>query len=137
MSGSERHETKTGPRADLSQVHFSGLDAMVKGCEPAMKGVGRWNLELVALMTQRSQAWLGIPARLGQCKSPVDLVNEQMRFWQAAAADYAQASHRLAAAFGACATLPGLSSAQQRDYITFPEPKEASAEPKRSDRKAA
>jgi len=137
MSGSERFDTKTGPLGNPSQVYFSGLDAMVKGCEPALKGVGRWNLELIGLMTRRTQAWLGVPVRLSQCKSPSDLVNEQMRFWQTAAGDYAQASHRLAAAFGACAVMPGLNGAQPRDYITFPEPKETSAEAKGSDRKAA
>jgi hypothetical protein len=137
MSGSERFDSKAGPLGGLSQAYFGGLDAMVKGYEPALKGVGRWNLELIGLMTRRSQAWLGLPARLSQCKSPLDVCNEQMRFWQTAASDFSQASHRLAAAFGACAVLPHLNGAPQRDYISFPEAKEPPATPKRSDRKAA
>jgi len=137
MSGSERFDTKSGPLGGPSQVYLSGLDAMVKGCEPALKGVGRWNLEVVGLVTRRSQAWLDVPARLSHCKSPLDVFNEQMRFWQTAAADYSEASHRLAAAFGACAMMPNLNGAAQRDYIAFADPKEASIESKRSDRKAA
>ena len=82
MSGSERLDSKAGPLGNLSQAYFSSLDMMVKGCEPALKGVGRWNLELVALVARRSQAWLEVPARLMQCKTPVDLANEQMRFWR-------------------------------------------------------
>jgi hypothetical protein len=138
MSASERLDSKAGPLGNLSQTYFGGLDMMVKGCEPALKGVGRWNLELIGLMARRSQAWLEIPASLGRCKSPVDLYNEQMRFWQTAAADYADGSRRLAAAWGACAAvMPKLNGAQPHDYITFAEPEAAAATPKRGDRKAA
>lgn len=138
MSASERLDSKAGPLGNLSQTYFGGLDMMVKGCEPALKGVGRWNLELIGLMARRSQAWLEIPASLGRCKSPVDLYNEQMRFWQTAAADYADGSRRLAAAWGACAAvMPKLNGAQPHDYITFAEPEATAAAPKRSDRKAA
>ena len=146
MSGSERLDSKVGPLANLSQAYFGGLDAMMKGYEPALKGAGRWNLELIGLMTRRTQAWLEIPARLRRCKTPTDVMNEQMRFWQTATSQYADGSHRLAAAFGACAVMPhfngawgGKTVAQSRDYITFPEPKESAASPapKRGDRKAA
>jgi hypothetical protein len=137
MSGNERIDSKAGPLGNLSQAYFGSFDTMVKGCEPALKGVGRWNLELIGLMTRRSQAWLEMPARLGRCKTPVDVFSEQMRFWQTAAADYADGSRRLAAAWGACAVMPKLNGAQPRDYITFAEPKDTAAAPKRSDRKAA
>ena len=137
MSGSERLDSKAGPLGDLSQAYFGSLDMMVKGCEPALKGVGRLNLELVGFMTRRSQAWLEMPARLGRCKTPVDLFSEQMRFWQTAAADYAEGSRRLSAAWGACAVMPKLNGTQPRDYMTFAEPTEPAATPKRTDRKAA
>ena len=138
MSGGERLDSKGGPLGNLSQTYFGSLDTMVKGCEPALKGVSRWNLELFGLMTRRSQAWLDIPASLGRCKTPVDLYNEQMRFWQSAAADYTEGSRRLAAACGAsAAVIPKLNGSQPRDYMTFAEPSETAATPKRSDRKAA
>ena len=84
MSGSERLDPKAGPLGNLSQTYFGNLDMMVKGCEPALKGVGRWNLEVVGLMTRRAQAWLEIPTRLSQCKTPADVFGEHVRFWQAA-----------------------------------------------------
>ena len=46
MSGSERLDSKAGPLGNLSQTYFGGLDMMVKGYEPALKGVGRWNRAL-------------------------------------------------------------------------------------------
>jgi hypothetical protein len=150
MSGSERLDLKEGPLGNLSQAYFGSLDKVVKGYEPALKGIGRWNVELMGLAAKRSREWLEMPARLTRCKSPVDFVNEQMRFWQTAAAQYADASHRLAAAFGACAVTPYLNGlngawggdtvARSRDYITFPEPKDGAADAAastRSDRRAA
>jgi hypothetical protein len=138
MSGSERLDPKTGPLGNLSQAYFGNLDLMVKGYEPTLKGVGRWNLELVGLMARRAQAWLEIPSRLSHCQTPADVFGEHVRFWQAAAADYAEGSHRLAAAWGACAMLPKANGAEPRDYITFAEPQEQpAAAAKRGDRKAA
>ena len=146
MSGSERLDPKEGPLGNLSQAYFGSLDKVVKGCEPALKGIGRWNVELMGLAAKRSREWLEMPERLTRCKSPVDFVNEQMRFWQTAAAQYAEASHRLAAAFGACAVAPYLNGAwggdtvaRSRDYITFPEPKDGAgdAASTRTDRRAA
>jgi hypothetical protein len=137
MSGNERLESKGDPLGNLSQACFGNLDIMVKGCEPALKGIGRWNLELVGFMARRSQAWLEMPAKLSRCRTPMDLVNEQLRFWQTAAADYADGQHRLTAALGAWGMMPKLAGVQPRDYITFPEPEENSAAPKRSERKAA
>jgi hypothetical protein len=140
MSGSERFDPKAGPLGNLSQAYFGGLDRMVKSCEPMLKGAGRWNLELIGLATRRSQSWLEMPARLGKCRTPMDVLNEQVRFCQTAAADYTEGWRRLTAAWCACATVPGLDDGthqQQRDYMTFAEPKEAQSAPKRSERKAA
>ena len=69
MSGCERLDSKAGPLGNLSQTYYGSLDMMAKGFEPALKGVGRWNLELIGLLTRRSQAWLEMPARLGQCRT--------------------------------------------------------------------
>lgn len=143
MSASERSDPKAGPFGNLSQAYFGNLDMVAKGCEPALRGAGQWNLELIGLMTRRAQAWLEIPARLGQCKTPQELVKEQMRFWQAATHDYAEGAQRLTVAFGALA-VPGLNGAwggktvaRARDYITFPDAKPATAETPERDRRAA
>jgi hypothetical protein len=137
MSESNRHDLKAGPLGNLSQAYFGGLDTMVKSYEPALKGVSRWNLELAGLMARRAQAWLAIPNLLTQCKTPVDVFNAQGKFWQAAAADYADGSKRLTAALSSAGTMPKLNGIQPRDYITFAEPQETSAAPKLGERKAA
>ena len=138
MSGSERLDSKAGPLGNLSQAYFSNIDMMVKGYEPVLKGVGRWNLELLGFTARRAQAWVETAARLSRCKSPVEAFAEQAKFWQAAMADYTDGSQRLATAWGACAVMPKLNGAQPRDYITFPEPQEApAAAPKHGERKAA
>jgi Phasin protein len=137
MSGSERLDSKADPLGHLSQAYFGGLDVMVKGYEPALKGVGRWNLELMGFMARRVRAWLEIPGELGQCKSPVEVFKAQTKFWQGASADYAEAARRLTAAWGACTAMPKRDDGKEpRDYITFPEPQE-SPTPKRGERKAA
>jgi hypothetical protein len=137
MTVGEHADPNTGSMTDLSTAYIGNLDTLMKGCEPALKGVGRWNLELLALTTRRSQAWFGIPLRLGQCRLPLDVVNVQLRFWQTLASDYWEAFHRLVAVWGACAILPRLNGLAERDYITLQEPDETSRTPKRSDRKAA
>ena len=119
----------------VSRSYLGGLDAVAKAYEPALKGIGRYNLEVLALISRRAQAWLGVPARLVRCASPVDAMREQMQFWQSAAADYAQAVTRLSAAVGGCAVLPEFKGMQTRDFITVEEP--AATPGKRSDRKAA
>jgi hypothetical protein len=137
MSGSERLDSKIGPLGNLSQAWSGNFDMIAKGFEPALKGAARWNLELMGFMARRAQAWLEIPSRASQCKTPADLLQEQSKFWQAATADYVDASKRLAATWSAGAYSPKLNGSQPRDYITFAEPQESSAAPKRGDRKAA
>jgi hypothetical protein len=136
MSGSERLDSKAGPLGNPSQAYFGGLDMMVKGYEPALKGVGRWNLEVLGLMARRAQAWLEIPSRLSQCKTPADLFKEQTKFWQAAARGLQRG---VATADGGVERVWGDAEAQWHAAArlhTFPEPQETPAPPKR-ERKAA
>jgi hypothetical protein len=144
MGASERSDPKAGPFVNLSQTYCNGLDVLAKGYEPVLKGIGRWNLEVMGLMTRRTRAWLEIPARVSQCKTPQDLAREQLQFWQTAAHDYSEGVQRLTVAVSALVP-PGLNgawggkvAAPARDYITFAEPKPAAAdqEPKRERRAA-
>ena len=136
MTGTERLDSKAGPLGNLSQAYFGGLDMMVKGCEPAIKGVAAGTSSCsVCWLGARRRGWRCLPG-LMQCKTPVDLVNEQVRFWQSAAADYTEGSRRLSAAWGACAAMPKLNGTLPRDYMTFAEPKDAAQQPS-ADRKAA
>lgn len=145
MTASERLDSKGGPLSNLSQTYFSSLDRIAKVYEPTLRGVGRWNMEVFNLLTRRSQAWLDVPVQLGRCRTPQDVVSAQLKFWQQAAAHYADGAQRLTVAFGACA-VPGLNGVRapradgaKRDIITFAEPKEEPAPDvaKRTDRRAA
>ncbi len=143
MSVGERIDPQSGPFGNLNQAYFNNLDAAAKGFEPVLRGAARWNLEVLGLMTRRVRAWAEIPSRLSQCRTPQDLVREQLQFWQTVAHDYTDGAQRLSVAFGGLA-VPGLNGAHagkdmapERDYITFPEPKPAAEQPQRSRRAAA
>jgi hypothetical protein len=147
MRGSERSDPKSGPLENMSQAYFAHLDRINQAYEPALKGIGRYNLELAGLTSRRAQAWIDIPSRLGRCKTPQDLWGEQTKFWQTAMAQYTESWQRMAAALGASSVLPGLNGAfggktaeSKRDIITFadaPEQAEDEAGPKGGRRRAA
>jgi hypothetical protein len=142
MRSNERFDPQTGSFGAWNEVYFTGLDSVLRAYEPALRGAGRYNLELLGIMSRRAHAWLEIPARLGSCRTPQDLVKEQMRFWQTAMHDYAEGAQRLSTALGACGVpnfngaWGGKTVAQPRDFISV-EPKTPAAEPARRDRRAA
>jgi hypothetical protein len=146
MRGSERPDPMCGPLETMSQAYFAGIDRMAKTYEPALNGISRYNLELAGLAARRTRAWFEIPAKLGRCKTPQDMLGEQARFWQTAMAQYTQSWQRLSAVAGAFAMVPGINgalggqmAAPARDFITFPEPTASTEqdEQPRSDRRAA
>jgi hypothetical protein len=144
MSSGERIDPKAGPFSNLSHAYCAHLDAVAKGFEPMMHGVARWNLEVLGLVTRRTRAWSEVASRFSQCRTPQDVVREQLQFWQTAARDYTESTQKLSVAFGSLAVrgfngaaADGRGVAQQRDYITFPEPKPATEQPARGRRAAA
>jgi hypothetical protein len=146
MRGSERPDPMCGPLENMSQAYFAGIDRMAKTYEPTLNGLTRYNLELAGLAARRARAWIEIPATLGRCKSPQDVLGEQARFWQTAMAQYTQSWQRLSAVAGSFATVPGINGAlggqmatPARDFITFPEPAGSTGENEqpRNDRRAA
>jgi hypothetical protein len=145
MRGSERPDPMCGPLENMSQAYFAGMDRIVKTYEPALNGLSRYNLELAGLAARRARAWSEIPATLGRCKTPQDLLGEQARFWQTAMAHYTQSWQRMSAVVGAFAIAPGINGAfsnmpaPARDFITFPEPAGSTEEDERprTDRRAA
>jgi hypothetical protein len=144
MSGSERLDPKCGPFGNLWQAYSNTLDGLAKGYEPAAVGLARFNLELMALSLRRAQAWLEVPTRLGRCRSPSDLVQEQAGFWQTAAAQYAEGSQRLLATLlsaGVAAQAARANASRDgravRDYIAVAEESEAPAARATKDRRAA
>jgi hypothetical protein len=129
----------------MSQAYFAGMDRIAKTYEPAINGLSRYNLELAGLAARRARAWWEIPATLGRCKTPQDVLGEQARFWQTAMAQYTQSWQRMSAVLGSLAVVPGINGALSgkmapaRDFITFPEPAGSTEEDEqpRTDRRAA
>lgn len=112
--------------------------------EPAMRSAARAQLELSSLVGTRLKAWAAIPETLSRCRTPLDLMQAQMAFWQTAARDYTTTSQQVMTAWasglpGAFAEANG-EQAVPRDFITFPEATDESEERRRpgtSSRRAA
>jgi hypothetical protein len=131
------------PVHSLFHMYFSGLEAVGQTYDPFMKSFARAQLELLGLMSRGAQACLEIPTRLSRCRTPQDVVDEQMRFWRAAFEDYSDSVGRVRDAMASFTMLPfGFElpddeAESARDYITFPETKEPGGAGKARERKAA
>jgi len=133
MKSQMRHDSNGSvfpPFQNPFQAFLGNLDSMPSAFAPA-KTLARAQLEVLGFVNRRAQAYLEIPSRLSQCRTPQDLINEQSRFWNATFQEYAEASRRVMGAWGQLAQ-PAFSAAKFRsdsaprhDYITFPEQKPA------------
>jgi len=130
----ERHRSSAeaaGPFAWMSAMptppFWTAFGACAKAAEPVARSAARAQLEMSSLVGTRAKAWAAIPQTLAHCRTPVDLLQAQMAFWQEAGRNYADASQHVLAAWGNAAT-GGFGTApaervERRDFITFPEPK--------------
>ena len=124
------HANGKSPVHSIFHMYFSGLEAMGQTYDPFMTGVARAQLEVMGLMNRRAQAYMEIPTRLSQCRSPQDVANEQLRFWRTAYEEYVESMGRMTESMASFAVpsfgfgLPSDEAASAHDYITFPEPKE-------------
>ena len=99
-----RHDDPEGPLTNLSQTYFRSLDALWKNCDPALMNL---NSEYMRLANRRAKAWLDIPASLARCKTPQDVFNEQLKFWQQMGQDYAEGTRQIATALTSLPSVPG------------------------------
>ena len=73
-----------GAFANPFQMVFGSLDTVAQNMSPMMgpmKAMAQWQLETMGFMNRRAQAYMEIPSRLSRCRTPQDLMSEQMRFW--------------------------------------------------------
>ena len=118
-------EVFTGPCQHLMQSYAGGFDKASQCWDPVVKSLAQANLEVIGFWNRRAQAYLDIPVRLQQCRSPQDLVAEQMRFWQTAFTQYQDSSRKVIKLYAAA--VPELPFAEPqrskpaRDYISVPE----------------
>lgn len=92
-----------------------------------LKAIGRCQLEVLGLANRRAQAYMQVSTRLAQCRTPQDLMNEQMAFWRTASEQYTNSGRKIAEAWGQVLPWLGTSWVQgesrpertERDYISF------------------
>ncbi|MFA5898736.1 MAG: phasin family protein [Hyphomicrobium sp.] len=137
------HTNGKSPTHGAFQFAFGGLEAFGQAYDPFLKGIARTQLELYGFWNRRAQAYMQIPARLAQCRTPQDIANVQTQFWRSAYEDYTDSTGRVANALAACG-VPNLASfvsdevRAAHDYIAFPEVKEPTTNGGRTrERKAA
>lgn len=124
------HANGKSPVHGAFQLYFTGLEALGQAYDPFLKGAAHTQLEVLGFFNRRAQAYMHIPARVAQCRTPQDLMNAQAQFWRSAYADYAESLGRVTSALATCAppSLAAFVSEEVRnahDYIAFPETKEA------------
>ena len=124
-----------GPIQAMLNTAYGGWVATGRNFEPWLRAAARGNLEAFTLMSRRAQAYLELPMRLSQCRTPQDFVNEQVRFWQTMTRQYTESSQRIVGAWLDVAQIGGRrtrgdGAEKERDYITFPEPEETRAAPR-------
>ena len=123
------HANGKSPIHSAFQVYFGGLETLGQAFDPFMKGMARTQLEMLGFFNRRAQAYMQLPARVAQCRTPQDLVNAQTQFWRTAYEDYTDSVGRVTNALAACAmpNLAGLLTDEvgnAHDYIAFPDAKE-------------
>ncbi len=124
-----------GPFGPLVQTYFAAFESI--GLLPSsdasgsvgpqrlgapFKAAARCQLELFGLANRRTQAYLQIPSRLAQCRSPHDVLNEQMAFWRTAAEQYGDTYRKIFDTWTGAdvwAYPGGRSGVAERDYINF------------------
>ena len=115
--------------------HRLALDTLSAGFGP-MKAITAQQMALIQLASRRAQAYLGVPQRLSRCRTHQDVVEEQMRFWQTAMAQYQDSATLIYKAWTDAFSMPsqtavseamlaGKPGDSQNGFIQFPSRSEA------------
>ncbi len=138
---SNPHANGKSPTHSAFQMYFGGLEALGHAYDPFMKGLARTQLEMLGFLNRRAQAYMQIPARAAQCRTPQDLLSAQTQFWRTAYEDYTESVGRVTNALAAVG-LPNFAALSEEalnahDYIAFPDAKEQTSANRSRERKAA
>ena len=71
---SNSHANGKSPAHSAFQMYFGGLEAFGQAYDPFLKGLARTQLEVLGFVNRRAQAYMQIPARAAQCRTPQDLL---------------------------------------------------------------
>ena len=84
-----------------------------------LKAAARCQLEVFGLLNRRTQAYMQAPTRLAQCRTPQDVINEQMAFWRTAGEQYRESLIKFGEAWGHAFPALNAFPKVERDYINF------------------
>jgi hypothetical protein len=148
MSTDNKIDPSGGPFKNMFETCCGTMDLAAQRFEPWYKAVASSGLEVLSLMSQRALAYVELPRSVANCRTPQDLVDEQVHFWQTAWRQYGESSQRALNVWTTSVSLlggivaPWVPAAKpERDYISFPEPQEATGaaekQPKKPDERQA
>ncbi len=78
---------------------WATADTVARVIEPSARAMACTNLEMTSLVGHRLRAYAGIPETLRQCRSPIDVVQAQIAFWQEAGDHYKSATEHILTAW--------------------------------------
>ncbi|MFA5948986.1 MAG: phasin family protein [Hyphomicrobium sp.] len=126
-----------GPFGAMFEPFFAGAEApgkirqSVPGNEPplhranqAFKAAARCQLEMLGLANRRAQAYLEYPSRLARCRTPQDVLEQQIGFWQNTIEQYLESVAHVTEIWAE--VIPASGANPERDYIDFSTEAEAS-----------
>ncbi len=140
---SNSHANGKSPAHSAFQMYFGGLEALGQTYDPFLKGLARTQLEMLGFANRRAQAYMQIPARAAQCRTPQDLIARAdpvlARRLRGLHRERGPGDRHALAAFVPpnLAALTDEALANAHDYIAFPEAKEQPNGGRSRERKAA
>jgi len=126
-----------GPFGAMFEPFFAGAEAPGKGRQAApgiepplhranqfFKASARSQLEMLGFTNRRAQAYLEFPSRLARCRTPQDILEQQIGFWQNTVEQYLESVAHVTEIWAGM--VPARGANPDRDYIDFSNGAEAS-----------
>lgn len=89
---------RAGAEAELPPM-WATAETVARVIEPPARAMACANLEMSSLVGHRMRAYASIPETLRKCRSPLDVVQAQMAFWQEAGNHYKAATEHILSAW--------------------------------------
>lgn len=101
-----KESAAASPLQDVFQIYLQGCEALASPIQPFFKSYARANLEFWELASRRSRAAIELPAQIGSCLSPVQVVATYQSFLSSAVRDYSEAVSRASSVMSPVLALP-------------------------------
>jgi len=91
---------------DFYQAMFDGADLYMSFWQPTLKGIGRTQLEFAQLAAKSGQSTLQWMTQLSTCRSPADVFNANLKYFETLTAYHRDSVEKLTAAMAKAAEPP-------------------------------